>query len=83
MACEGSLFPQAFAAAQKRGIGEMLWENSKTLYNMPLLVLQEVILDTGSVNAFSSLLREFRFRKFSLYRTLKDTLCHTSQFPYE
>lgn len=35
----------------------MLWGNSKTLYNIPLLMLQEVILDTGSVNAFSLLLR--------------------------
>lgn len=70
MACEGCLSPQAFAAGQKRGIGDMLWENSKTLYNIPLLVLQEVTLDTGSVNAFSSLLRGFHF-KLSLYRTWK------------
>lgn len=31
---------------------------------MPLVVLQEVILDTGSVNAFSSLFRGFHFGKF-------------------
>lgn len=62
MACEGCLFPQVFAAGQKRGIDEMLWENSNPLYNVPLLVLQEVILDTGSVNAFSSLLKDFTLR---------------------
>lgn len=52
-------FSPAFAAGQKRRIGEMIWDNSKPLCNKPLLELQEVVLDTSSVNAFSSLLEDF------------------------
>jgi len=83
MALERALSPQAFPAAQRRGVSEKLWENAKPLCTVPLLWLHEIILGTGSVDLFSSILREFNFKEFSLYRKQKGGMLCVAPLPSE
>lgn len=64
----------ASAAAQRKGIGEMLWENP--LYSVCLLWLHEKIPGTGSVDPFSSILGFHLKVEFSLYRKQRFHVLH-------
>lgn len=63
MACERCLSRRLLQQERKEKLVRCFGKTQKH-HNMPLVVLQEVILDTGSVNAFSSLFRGFHFGKF-------------------